>query len=97
MISFVTKSYLLLAPTSTPDMLLQLITVQLATRMGGFKTMLQRHLVDMNVTINFNLQESIWHQETPQAFIYADFYSLEQASKPFISWDIDDFASGNFR
>ena len=59
MISFVTKSYLLLAPTSTPDMLLQLITVQLATRMGGFKTMLQRHLLDMNFIINFNLQSDI--------------------------------------
>ena len=30
------------------------------------------------------------------AFICAHFYSLKQASKPYISRDIDDFASGNF-
>ena len=34
--------------------------------------------------------------KSEKASIYAHFYSLKQVSKPFISRDIDDFASGNF-
>ena len=34
--------------------------------------------------------------KSEKASISAHFYSLKQVSKPFISRDIDDFASGNF-
>ena len=34
--------------------------------------------------------------KSEKASISAHFYSLKQFSKPFISRDIDDFASGNF-